>query len=260
MLFASALVLWCAADIPPVAKRYVEQATALQAKRVRESEEQLEEAQNALRRRGHTRATARALRSKIDELKKRIRELRSGELPVPIMDPFSLRVGQIGRFDMRALTVKAAQVLAPDQMHVVPERTATRINFIGLEARQSFFTEVGDRILVKGVSTAGITDGRSVNPGNVFEVTGTESYRTVVGSTKTIFVVEPFDMELIKPFIAKPKYRTWKDGTGKFTVVAEFLSYEDGQVRLKRKDNHKIISVPLSRLSGADEAYVEQRR
>ncbi len=46
--------------------------------------------------------------------------------------------------------------------------------------------------------------------------------------------------------------RTWSDSTGAFTVEAEFLGLEDGTVRLKRDDG-KVLEVPLDRLSEADQ-------
>ena len=43
--------------------------------------------------------------------------------------------------------------------------------------------------------------------------------------------------------------RTWTDNTGKFSVEAEFVDIDDGNVRLKRSNTGKVISVPLKRLS-----------
>ena len=51
--------------------------------------------------------------------------------------------------------------------------------------------------------------------------------------------------------------RTWKDNTGQFTLEAEFLGLADGQVRLRRTDGRE-ISVPLTRLSKADQEAAEQ--
>lgn len=49
--------------------------------------------------------------------------------------------------------------------------------------------------------------------------------------------------------------RKWTDATGKHTVEAEFVESRDGAVRLK-KGNGQIISLPLEKLSDADQEYV----
>ena len=45
--------------------------------------------------------------------------------------------------------------------------------------------------------------------------------------------------------------RTWTDSTGKHTVEAAFVDLKDGKVRLKKEDG-KIITIPIERLSDAD--------
>ena len=55
------------------------------------------------------------------------------------------------------------------------------------------------------------------------------------------------DATHVKP----PTERTWTDRTGKYTVVATFVDLKDGIVRL-RKQNGRLKSVPIERLSAAD--------
>lgn len=52
--------------------------------------------------------------------------------------------------------------------------------------------------------------------------------------------------------------RTWKDVSGEYSTVAEFVSLKDGKVQLK-KQNGSVISVPLERLSEADRAYAKSQ-
>ncbi len=52
--------------------------------------------------------------------------------------------------------------------------------------------------------------------------------------------------------------RTWKAATGPFSVEAELLSVEEGQVRLRRADG-KVITVPLTKLSEADRVFVDSQ-
>ena len=47
--------------------------------------------------------------------------------------------------------------------------------------------------------------------------------------------------------------RTWTDNTGNFSVDADFVKLEEGQVHLKRLDTKRIIRVPIDRLSSADQ-------
>ena len=51
--------------------------------------------------------------------------------------------------------------------------------------------------------------------------------------------------------------RTWTDSTGKYKVAAEFVDLKDGEVRVM-KENREVISVPLERLSLADQEYVKR--
>jgi hypothetical protein len=56
---------------------------------------------------------------------------------------------------------------------------------------------------------------------------------------------------------AKAETRTWSDLTGKFKIDASFISLVDGKVNLRRADG-KTLSVPLDKLSTADQAFVKQ--
>ena len=51
--------------------------------------------------------------------------------------------------------------------------------------------------------------------------------------------------------------RTWSDTTGKFRIEAELVSVEDGKVNLKKKDG-EVVSVPLGKLSKADQEFVSK--
>ena len=53
--------------------------------------------------------------------------------------------------------------------------------------------------------------------------------------------------------------RTWTDSSGAYKVEAELVDENDGTVRLKRGDG-RIVSLPLDRLSPADQAYVRNQR
>jgi len=50
--------------------------------------------------------------------------------------------------------------------------------------------------------------------------------------------------------------RLWTDSAGKYHVEASLVEFGDGQVRLLRADNQKIVTVPLERLSQDDQQFV----
>lgn len=54
----------------------------------------------------------------------------------------------------------------------------------------------------------------------------------------------------------EPATRTWGDDTGAFSVVAELVDVQNGQVRLRKEDG-RIITVPLARLCAGDRHYLE---
>lgn len=49
-----------------------------------------------------------------------------------------------------------------------------------------------------------------------------------------------------------PRIRTWKDASGKFSVLAQFIGLADGKIELRKADG-KIISIDLEKLSTADQ-------
>jgi hypothetical protein len=55
-----------------------------------------------------------------------------------------------------------------------------------------------------------------------------------------------------------PDLRVWKDADGLFEIEASFVLARDGQVRLLKHDG-ALVWVPLSKLSAADRAWVQQR-
>jgi hypothetical protein len=54
------------------------------------------------------------------------------------------------------------------------------------------------------------------------------------------------------------EFRTWTDITGKFKTEASFLDFKNGEVRLRKKDG-TTVTVPVEKLSQADQEYVSLR-
>ena len=53
--------------------------------------------------------------------------------------------------------------------------------------------------------------------------------------------------------------RTWTSGNGKYEIEATMVEQLDDSVKLKRSDNGKLITVPLNRLSKADQDFLNTR-
>jgi TolB-like protein len=57
---------------------------------------------------------------------------------------------------------------------------------------------------------------------------------------------------------ADPGYRIWKTQSGGYTTKATLLKFEDGVVQLEKQDG-KVVSLPIEKLSNADQEYVKNR-
>jgi hypothetical protein len=63
------------------------------------------------------------------------------------------------------------------------------------------------------------------------------------------------DEELAETHLSSPEVRIWTDTTGKFTIKATFFSFDGELVTLLKLDG-AMVTLPLAKLSAADEAYV----
>ena len=55
------------------------------------------------------------------------------------------------------------------------------------------------------------------------------------------------------------QFRIWTDVTGKFRIEAELVEVTETEVKLRRKDNGKTVSVARDKLSDEDQKFLEQR-
>lgn len=167
-----------------------------------------------------------------------------------------LKVGALG-IPMR-IDAKVMQVIDDAQM------------LVGIEDARTGNGNYKNWILIK-CPTTGITDGKfwrggqwkEVTGAEALAVTGTTTYNTAGGGTKTVFVVEPLSKEGFDELVAKEReaaeaalFRTWTDDTGTYQVVAQFLEFRGGRVHLERKDNHETIDLPMSRFSKQDQEWI----
>ena len=131
--------------------------------------------------------------------------------------------------------------------------------------------------VLKGFTCDGITDGMYVCIGSPVAVSVTTSYRTVLGSKKTVFVVEAIDERFAKQTAEeakqateeaarqkqqaeeKSRWRQWTKADGTVIGRARFMGMIAGKVRLK-PENGTAISVPLNELGEADRAWIAKRQ
>jgi hypothetical protein len=67
-----------------------------------------------------------------------------------------------------------------------------------------------------------------------------------------------FAFLLASASVCDAQARKWTDVTGKYSVEAELVEFKDGQVRLRKPDGQE-ITVPLGKLSAADQQHVRQQ-
>lgn len=103
--------------------------------------------------------------------------------------------GDVAEFHER---VNVFQVLGKDSMLIrIYPLVPAGVKVVGKVAIQKY--EPKEVLLMaRGVDTSGVSDGAGYEPRGLFEVTGTETYRTASGAKSTVLVVAPFDMKRLK--------------------------------------------------------------
>ena len=180
---------------------------------------------------------------------------------LPALDRNTWRIGEVGfleRDEKSPWTLLVKQVL-PDNTLLIAGGGET------------------EPFVLKGFTCDGITDGMYVCIGSPVAVSVTTSYRTVLGSKKTVFVVEAIDERFAKQTAEeakqateeaarqkqqaeeKSRWRQWTKADGTVIGRARFMGMIAGKVRLK-PENGTAISVPLNELGEADRAWIAKRQ
>lgn len=129
-------------------------------------------------------------------------------------------------------------------------------------------TEALVRIYDTLVQIEGLDFSKSVNdqqmPPVYCIVAGTHSYKTVGGSTNTIFLLKPWKpvkapspLVLATDFPNLPFIRTWTSEPHGSKIRASFVGYAKAEVSLMGT-NGKVITVPLASLCDEDKQYVRK--
>ncbi len=115
------------------------------------------------------------------------------------------------------------------------------------------------------IATAGFTDGEyQMLDRHVFEVTGTRTYPTALGGSKTVLVLKALDSAAVQRRVDEARaredaklWRTWTAASGGFTVDAKLLDFKSGNAKLQKRDG-SIIDVSPAKLSNDDQKYIRE--
>jgi len=258
--------------LPPNILRAVEQMKKARVEQLGAMRTDLSQREAALKKRdrNRTKADAQIMLAEITKLKDDIAALEKDHLVPPAIDLFNLGVGALGTIP-RSTRLRIAQVIDDTNVHVIPSEKRSDLDTGGTRvfsptqlarAAQTFREVDGERVVFRVMSTATMADEQPFAAAGVWEVTGTTSYITITGAKKTIFVLEPIEWKKWQPMIAAvfskteaPEVRKWSDSTGKFSIMAIFAGYSDGNVTLRKEDGVE-TSLPLAKLSKDDQTYV----
>lgn len=228
---------------PPNIKRYLERAEKIKPPLIPTQKKGIVSLSRQLR-------TARAHRKRdlVEKLEaeyeaaQRVLILVSSPVPLwwinvhPSLDT-PLNVGDIGALD----SFEIEQVLGPAQM---------RISFSDGKERQYVFLD--------GVSTTNVADDDTLTFDKALEVVGTRQYVTVLGATKTAYVLKPFDVETLK------KYETLKLEKREWTIVhrgeVEGLFIGVTKTHVALGIDGEIDTMLLTKLSLADRQWIRDHK
>jgi hypothetical protein len=133
----------------------------------------------------------------IAKVEEDLRVLRANKEPVVPPLRFPPEVGAIGR--LPRLTCHVDQILTEREMLV-------RCFFSLKVTTVQHFRSQGETVvrpvefLVRGLPTGQTHEGTDLQLIDVFEITGTKTYQTTDGRSKTIWIMSPFDMRVIAPY------------------------------------------------------------
>jgi hypothetical protein len=155
---------------------------------------------------------SRKLIDKRKQLEKELEALRAMKPPRPTLTLTNLAPDDIGvphvskRSAPFGWRLEVLQVLGPDEMLIECCRTLQEVRRSwggavqgSAEAFRAEHPRPGETVRepvfnIRGISTAGITDGSVFRADMPFRVTGTTTYKTVGGGSKTVFVLEKLDV------------------------------------------------------------------
>ena len=116
-------------------------------------------------------------------------------------------------------------------------------------------------IKISGYDFSKTADGEALDGDSFFQVTDTDSYKSVEGQDVTVLVVKPLLLSSPppKPVSASgaslPYQRSWTNANNGNSITATYYGYESGTVNLVNSKN-EVIGIPLEKLSTEDKSHV----
>lgn len=172
-------------EAPPIVKAYLEAAEASRLAAIEGNKETIKRF-----------AGNPGFKKEVAAAKKDLAALKAGKLPVPEL-PFKATAGAVGSIPEGEILV--VEILSPTEAVVelkwIPDAStvgAGKVVFQGKSYPAEF--------LLRGVDTSAWADDRRVELPGVFEV-------GAAGDTggRKLFVLKPFDLAQVEPFLPKPK-------------------------------------------------------
>lgn len=139
---------------------------------------------------------------RMKKIEANLRALRANKEPVVAALSFPPKVGAIGRLPQ--LTCHVDQILSADEM-LVSCRFSLKVRAVR-NFRPRLETVVRPvSFLVRGMPTKKNSEGADIQLLDVFEITGSRTYRSVDGKPIKVLVISPFDMHAIEPYFRAMK-------------------------------------------------------
>jgi hypothetical protein len=209
---ALSLLLLCGAA-PLTEQRAIElwrQSEQERERRLQATQKELADAKAELRRpigRGNKREVGVARRTRLAELERQIAALKkANDFMLPVLTDVKLgRAGMLpnnGLLEVFQVVSERAALVYLAYAHDVPYNPRGG----ALVKGQVQFRREEEKILVliRGVSTNAMANGQPAQLADEpYEVTGNHKYATAAGSSNTVFVLEPIDVETVKTFRKK---------------------------------------------------------
>lgn len=197
-------------------------------------------------------------------------EALAAEAAPPLLISNIMDIGDFGYIPSHAVLFDGALNFWRCKVQQVIDERNMLVKVTRHDATYTTAREAGSYLIWVVGKYSGVIDGQNVTLKSVFRVTGTKQYTTAIGGSKTVFMLEPFDIAPIverlkaeaaanKPAEPKPdavpEFREWSDATGQFKLTARLISVADGKVKLEKQDG-SVANVPVDKLSEADQKVV----
>lgn len=145
--------------------------------------------------------------TKLNATKDRIKKYKDGsEFYYGVLN-YPPKIGDFGKLYSGDRRVNVKQVIDDKTMLVNVYYVVEGVKVLGRPGKETVVKDFQTKqivLMVKNLPNKGATDGAGFDLPQVFEVTDTQTYKTVVGGSNTVFVIEPLDTKTIEEYLKKP--------------------------------------------------------